>query len=322
MLSFVIQRVVLALCVLWVVSVLIFIGCEILPGDVAQVFLGQYATDESIQALRLQLGLDQPAWIRYFSWLSGAIFGDWGVSMTSHMPVAKLLDERLQNTLMLAGATTLVSVPLALFLGIFTAYFSGKAFDRIVSTSVLCLASVPEFLVATLAVLLFAVKLRWVPSTAYVTPGDSFSQVARSLILPVGTLTIVLTAQIARMTRATINNVMRSPFIEMAQLKGVSRFRLVSVHALSNAVGPLANVVALNLAYLVSGIIVVETVFSFPGLATLMIDAVNARDLPVIQACAMIFCFVYVVLIFAADILAIIFDPRSKRSDLAKVSSK
>jgi peptide/nickel transport system permease protein len=305
------RRLGIGVMILLAVSALIFIGCEILPGDVAQVLLGQYATPESVRALRATLGLERPPIERYFSWLGGIVFhGDWGMSITTKVPVSQLLGERLRNTAILGGVTTIIAVPLALGLGLLMALGSGGRFDRVASVVILALSATPEFLIATVAVLGFAVKLQWLPAVAYLTPGSGIGQTVRALLLPVSTLVIVVTAQIARMTRATITNLLELPFIEMATLKGVPRPRIVFIHALVNVVGPLANVVALNIAYLVSGVVVVETVFAYPGLARLMVDAVQARDLPLVQACAMVFCFTYVILILLADFLAILFNPR------------
>jgi peptide/nickel transport system permease protein len=314
LLRFGIRRLALAAMILVTVSLLVFIGCEILPGDVAQVSLGQFATPESVAALREQFGLDRPAPLRYLEWSFGILHGDWGTSVSTKVPVSQLLGQRLANTAILAGATTVIAIPLALALGLTMALRNGSRFDRITSVVVLSLSTTPEFLIGTLAVMLFAVRLRWLPAVAQISFGGGFATLARAFVLPVGTLSIVVAAQIARMTRATIINLLDLPFIEMAALKGVSRRRIVLVHALINAVGPIANVVALNIAYLVSGIVVVETIFAFPGVARLMVDAVQARDLPVVQACAMVFCFAYVVLILAADLLAVLFNPRLRRS--------
>jgi len=311
MIAFVIKRLLQTAALLLVVSVLVFLGCEILPGDVAQVSLGQYATPDNVQALRIELGLDRPAYERYFDWLFGILQGDWGRSITTKTPVARMLSERLSNTALLAAVTTVVAVPLALILGLLMAVGAGRAWDRVASVVTLGLSATPEFLIATLGVLLFAVQLRWLPAVAYLSPGSDLAQTARALFLPAATLSIVVMAQIARMTRAIIGNLLTQPFIEMATLKGVPPRRVVGVHALINAVGPLANVVALNIAYLVSGVLVVETIFAYPGLARLMVDSVQARDLPVVQACAIIFCATYVLLIFLADVLAHIYDPRS-----------
>jgi peptide/nickel transport system permease protein len=313
LLRFAVRRLAGAALIVLSVSLLVFIGCEILPGDVAQVALGQFATPESIRALHEQFGLDRPAPVRYLEWLLGILHGDWGMSIGTKVPVSQLLGERLANTAMLAASTTLIAVPLALGIGLFMALRVGSRFDRVASVVVLALSATPEFLIGTLAVMMFSVHLKWLPAVAHVTFGGGLLALARSLFLPVLTLSIVIAAQIARMTRATIVNLLDLPFIEMATLKGVPRRRIVLVHALINAVGPIANVVALNVAYLVSGIVVVETIFAFPGVARLMVDAVQARDLPVVQACAMVFCFAYVVVILAADLLAVLFNPRLRR---------
>ena len=321
MLTFILRRLGLAVAMLLVISLLVFIGCEILPGDVAQVSLGQYATEEAVRALRIELGLDRPAYERYFTWLGGVLQGDWGHSITTKTPVSTMLSERAWNTAVLAGATTVIAVPLALGLGLLMAVVAGRAWDRAASVSVVALSATPEFLIGTLAVLLFAVHLRWLPAVAYLSPGADLAQTARALMLPVGTLVIVVVAQIARMTRAIIGNLLTQPFIEMARLKGVPARRVVGVHALINAVGPLANVVALNIAYLVSGVVVVETIFAYPGLARLMVDAVQARDLPVVQACALIFCATYVLLILLADVLAHLSDPRNRAGGVGRAAA-
>lgn len=310
MLRFLAQRLLLALLVLWLVSVLVFVGCEILPGDVAQLALGQFATPENVAALRLELGLDRSAFTRYVDWLHGMLHGDWGQSITTKTPVVAMLAERVANTALLAGVTTIIAVPLSVGLGLLMSLGTGGRLDRTGSVVVLGLSATPEFLIATLAVLLLAVKLRWFPAVAYLTPGAGVWETMRALFLPVATLVIVVTAQIARMTRAVIGNLLDQPFAEMAMLKGVPRYRIVGQHALIMAVGPLANIIALNVAYLVSGVVVVETIFAYPGLARLMTDAVQARDMPVVQACAMLFSAVYVVLILLADTLANAFDPR------------
>lgn len=311
MVRFISWRLATTLVLLLVVSLFVFWACEILPGDVAQVTLGQFATPENVKALRIEMGLDQPAVQRYAHWLSGALHGDWGRSMVTKSPVSGLLSERLANSALLAGVTTLIAVPLAVMIGVVMAMSSGRALDRSASVGILALSAAPEFLLATLLVLLFAVHLGWLPAVAYLSKGAGFGQMVRALILPTASLVVVVTAQIARMTRAILGNILTQPYIEMAVLKGVSPRRVVVRHALRNAVGPIANVVALNIAYLVSGIVVVETIFAYPGLARLMIDAVQSRDLPVVQACAMIFCATYVVLILLADVLARFFDPRA-----------
>jgi len=214
----------------------------------------------------------------------------------------------------LAALTAALAVPLSLAMGLAAAMFPGGRIDRFVTVSTLFLLSVPEFFIAATLVLIFAVHLQWLPAITYATEYDSVWQLAKSLALPILTLTTSVIAHMARMTRAAILNVMTSPYVEMAILKGVPRRRIVLRHALLNAVGPVVNVVALNLAYLIGGVTIVETVFAYPGLARLMVDAVSRRDMPLVQACAMIFCSAYILLILIADLLAIFANPRLRHS--------
>lgn len=309
----VLRRLGLGVVTLWVVSILVFAGTEILPGDVAEAILGQSATPEAVAAIRAQLNLDRPAPIRYFEWLANFLRGDLGVSLAANLPISELITDRLENTLILASLTAAFSIPLALGMGLAAAMFPGGRVDRLVTISTLFLLSVPEFFIAATLVLIFAVHLHWLPAIAYVTESESLWQLVKSMALPILTLTTSVVAHMARMTRAAVINVMTSPYIEMAILKGVPRARIVLRHALLNAVGPVVNVVALNLAYLVSGVVIVETVFAYPGLAKLMVDAVSRRDMPLVQACAMIFCTAYILFILIADVLAILANPRLRQ---------
>jgi len=310
------KRTGIGIATLLVVSILIFIGTSVLPGDVAQIILGQMATPDSLAALREKLGLDQPGYIRYFLWLGDLLTGDLGYSKagagagTIGTPISEMLAPRLVNTLRLSGTVALIAVPLSVSLGLVAAMYPGTRLDRTVTFATLSLISLPEFLVATFLVLILAVHLNWLPATAYMSGDESGLQLIRALAMPTLTLVIVASSQIIRMTRAAVLNVMSSPYIEMAILKGVPRSRIILRHALFNAIGPIVNVVALNLAYLVSGIVVVETIFAYPGLAKLMVEGVQTRDLPFVQACAMIFCATYVALIFIADMASILSNPR------------
>jgi peptide/nickel transport system permease protein len=308
--SLILRRIAIGLLTLWVVSVLVFIGTEILPGDVAEVMLGQAATPETLAALRAQLGLDRPAPLRYLDWLRDMARADLGMSRAGGAPIQTLIADRLTNTLMLAAAVAIISVPLSVAIGLLAAMHPATRIDRAVSFGTLSLISLPEFFTATILVLIFAVQLRLLPSVAYLSGTEDFWGLMRALALPVLTLTIAISGQMIRLTRATVLNVIDSAYIEMAILKGIPRRRIVLRHALPNAIGPIANVIALNLAYLVSGVVIVETVFAYPGLAKLMIDGVQMRDLPLVQACAMIFCSTYVVLLLVADIAAIVSNPR------------
>ena len=310
MTQLILRRLGIGLVTLWVVSLLLFAGTELLPGDVAQAILGQSATPENLAAIRNQLGLDRPAWQRYLEWLAGMLSGDFGLSLSAQTPVWNLIGERLGNTLMLASLTAVFAVPLSLALGLSAAMFPGTLWDRTVSVGSLLVISVPEFLLATLFVLLFAVTLHWLPAQARVVEYRSFGELLWSLAMPIMTLTAAILAHMSRMTRAAVLNVMSAPYIEMAILKGVPRKRLVLRHALPNAVGPIVNVIALNLAYLVSGIVVVETIFNYPGLARLTVDAVAKRDIPLLQGCVTLFCVGYVLLILIADIVSVVTNPK------------
>jgi peptide/nickel transport system permease protein len=307
------QRIGIGLATLWVVSVIVFLATSILPGDVAQIILGQAATPETLAALRAELGMDQPGYVRYFSWLGNMATGDLGISKAGGATIQSLIDSRIGNTMMMAGLVAAISIPISVTLGLWAAMNPGTWLDRIVTFGTLSTISVPEFFIATVLVLIFAVELHWLPSTIYLTGDETFLELFRALAMALFTLVIVVSAQMIRMTRAGILNVMNSPYIEMAILKGVPKRRIILRHALFNAIGPIVNVIALNLAYLVSGVVIVETIFSYPGLAKLMIDGVQTRDLPLVQACAMIFCATYVVLILIADVASILSNPRLRQ---------
>jgi peptide/nickel transport system permease protein len=304
------QRIALALLSLLAVSVIVFSITAVLPGDAAQEQLGQDATPEALAALRAQMGLDVPAPLRYAHWLGGLVRGDLGTSSSTQMPVAELVGSRLPNSLLLAAVTALFSVPIALALGIASAVWRGSWFDRVASTTAVGVVSVPEFLVATLAVLVFAVKLRWLPALSFVNDIESIGQMLRAFAMPVLVLCCVIVAQMMRMTRAAVTDQLEAPYIEMVRLKGASPMRMVLAHALPNAVGPIANAVALSLSYLLGGVIIVETIFNYPGIAKLMVDGVSQRDMPLVQACAMIFCCAYLILVTTADICSIVANPR------------
>lgn len=309
-LSLLTKRLLLALLSLLAVSVIVFSITAVLPGDAAQEQLGQEATPESLAALRAQMGLDASAPARYFKWLGGAVRGDMGQSVTTQMPVAELVSSRLPNSLLLAAVTALFSVPIALVFGISSAVWRGSWFDRIASSLSVAVVSVPEFLVATLAVLVFAVQLRWLPALSYASDIESIGQMLRAFAMPVLSLCCVIVAQMMRMTRAAVIDQLDAPYIEMVRLKGASPMRMVLAHALPNAVGPIANAVALSLSYLLGGVIVIETIFNYPGIAKLMVDGVTQRDMPLVQTCAMIFCAGYLLLVTLADVCGILANPR------------
>ncbi len=235
---------------------------------------------------------------------------DLGISYANNRPIAELIAGRLGNSLQLAAATALFSVPIALALGITSAMLRGSLYDRSVTMATITVISVPEFMIATSGVLIFAVWLKWLPALSFARDVHSFGEMLRIYAMPVFTLSFVISAQMIRMSRAAVVETLNTPYVEMAQLKGASRTRVVLRHALPNALGPIVNAVALSLSYLLGGVIIVETIFNYPGIAKLMLDAVSTRDLPLIQTCAMIFCLGYLILITVADLIAIMSNPR------------
>jgi peptide/nickel transport system permease protein len=303
-------RIVAGLGSLLAVSAVVFAITGVLPGDAAQEKLGQEATPETLAALRKEMGLDRSAAVRYFDWLGGIVTGDPGKSVVTGMPVAEAVKSRLPNSLLLAAVTTVFAVPVALGLGILSALWRGSTFDRMTSMTAVAVVCVPEFLVATLAVLVFAVQLKWLPALSYETSLASPGEMLRSFALPVLSLGSVIVAQMLRMTRAAVIDQLAAPYIEMVRLKGASAARTVLFHALPNAIGPIANAVALSLSYLLGGVIIIEVIFNYPGIARLMVDAVTQRDMPLVQACTMIFCAGYLILVLVADVCGIVANPR------------
>ena len=304
------HRLSLGLVTLLVVSLIIFLGVSLLPGDAAQAMLGQAATPETVAALRARMGLDQPGYIRYFSWLADILRGDFGISISNNREIADLLGGRFANTLFLALMAAIISVPIALTLGILAALYRNSVYDRVVNIVTLSSISTPEFFVAYILILIFAVNFGWFPSLANVSLDTPFFDRVYACILPAATLTLVVVAHMMRMTRAAIINLLASPYIEMAALKGIPKGRIITRHALPNAWAPIINVIVINLAYLIVGVVVVEVVFVYPGLGQLLVDSVQRRDLPVVQACSLVFAATYVLLNLTADILSILTNPR------------
>ncbi|BCG91534.1 ABC transporter permease [Mesorhizobium sp. 131-2-1] len=304
------QRVALGILLLLAVSVLIFAGTQILPGDVAQAILGQSATPESLANLREQLGLNQPAYIRYFHWLGGALTGDLGTAMTSGQDIATSIKGRLWNTLFLAFWAAVVAVPLAIILGLIAVRYRNGWVDKLISGLALASTSFPEFFIGYVLVFFFAVKYQWFPAISTVYDGMPFGERMQAIALPAAALTLVVLAHMMRMTRAAILNVMQSAYVETAELKGLSAFNVIRKHAFPNAIAPIINVVMLNLAYLIVGVVVVEVIFVYPGMGQYLVDHVTKRDVPVVQAVGLIFAAVYITLNIIADIGAIVANPR------------
>ena len=321
-LTIILQRLALGALTLLVVSVVIFVAVNLLPGDFAQNILGQAATPEAVASIRRDLGLDQPPVTRYFQWLGGALRGDFGSSFaqanfatfsgtnSGATTVAEQIAPRFANTMYLASVTAMIAVPLSIFLGILAALYRNSIFDRAANIGTLSSISSPEFFLAYILILFLAVLNPILPSLSNIYEGMPGVERLEKTLLPALTLTLVVTAHMMRMTRAAIINLLASPYIEMARLKGLSPLRVIVKHALPNALAPIINVIALNLAYLITGVVVVEVVFVYPGIGQLFVDSVKIRDIPVVQACCLIFATAYILLNLMADVMSILSNPR------------
>lgn len=309
-LKLLVQRIALGLLLLLAVSVVIFLGIEALPGDTAQAILGQSATELALANMREALGLNQPALTRYFNWLWGLLNGDLGTSLTNQRPIGPAIARRLGNTIFLASAAAAIAVPLALILGLIAARYAGRLPDKIISAATLTTVSLPEFVAGYFVIYLLTQLFPVFQPVAMVLPGMSLWAKLQAVALPVIVLVLVVLAHMMRMTRAAILNVMESAYIETAELKGLTPMRIIWRHAFPNAIAPIVQVIVLNLAYLVVGVVVVEVVFSYNALGQYLIDHVTKRDLPVVQAVGMIFATAYISLNILADLVAILANPR------------
>jgi peptide/nickel transport system permease protein len=309
-LRLVVARLGLAIVTLLAVSLVIFWTVELLPGDPATRILGQDATPERIAVLREQLNLDEPAVDRYVSWLSGMARGDWGDSIVAERPVTDYVLPRLENTLILAAYALALYIPLSLILGIVTAVYRDRRFTVWLSAFVLVGTAVPEFVVGILLLLVFAVTLPWFPPLADIDQAQSIPDMLHMLFLPALTLTLAMTAYAVRMMQSSLVSVLESDYVRMATLKGLSRRRVILRHALPNALGPALRVTVLNVAWLIGGVVLVEVIFTFPGIGQLLIDSIRNLDTPVIEAIALIFAAVYVLANLGADLVAAALNPR------------
>jgi peptide/nickel transport system permease protein len=304
------QRVALGLMLLFAASILIFGGTMMLPGDVAQQILGQSATPESLANLRAELGLNDPPVARYFQWLGGFLTGDLGTALTNGRDIAESLGTRLGNTLFLAFWAAVISVPLAIFLGLLAVRYKDRWPDKLISAVTLTTISIPEFMIGYVLIYWVSIKAGWFSSVAIINDSMSLAAKLNAIAIPVMVLTLVVLAHMMRMTRAAILNVMQSAYIETAELKGMGMLKIIAKHAFPNAIAPIVNVVMINLAYLVVGVVVVEVVFAYPGMGQYLVDHVSKRDVPVVQACGLIFAAVYIGLNLIADIVSILANPR------------
>lgn len=305
------RRLIFSAFILLAVSLIVFGATLLLPGDPARAILGQQATPERIAALNEQMGLDQPAWARYFTWLGGLFVGDFGTSTASGGPVSELLGERVGASFVLMLVAAIISVPLGIALGVYSALHRGGKRDQAMTGVSLVLAAMPEFVIGIGLIAVFATSVfQILPAVTLAPPGDPVWTRPLQLILPTATLVLVVTPYIVRMMRATMIEVLDSGYVEMARLKGVPEKRVILRHALPHALGPVAQVVAIQLAWLAGGVVVVEFLFRYPGLGQALIDAVTYRDVQVVQAISMIVAAVYVVVNLAADVVGILTNPK------------
>ena len=304
------KRIGLGLFTLLAISLLITVGVEMLSGDVCTAILGQMASVETVAACHTKLDLDRPIMVRYFDWLFSFLQGDMGNSLANERTVLELISARIGNTMYLAALSALVAIPLGISLGVIAALYRNTGFDRGISVTTLSTISVPDFFVAYILMAVFAVNFQIFPAISNVSSGMGFWERFYVSALPVLTLTLISIAHLMRMTRASIVNLLASPYIEMAKLKGIKPARIIVKHALPNAWAPIIQVVILNFAFMVVGVVIIEVVFVYPGLGALMVDSVQLRNMPVVQATAMIFAAAYVLLNLLADVLSIIANPR------------
>lgn len=311
LLRLVLRRLLVSVLVLWVVTLLVFLATQLLPGDPARAILGQQATPQRVGALRDQMGLNLPLWQQYLHWLGGVFTGDLGTSTATQGPISALLGERVAASGVLMLAAAVISTPLAIAVGIYSAIRRNRVGDQIVSTFSLVLAALPEFVIGVVLVVLLATSVfKILPSVTLSRPGEPVWHEPIQLVLPVVTLVLVVTPYIVRMTRTTMSEVLESGFVEMARLKGIPERKVIVRHALPHAVGPIAQVVALQLAWLAGGVVVVEFLFRYPGIGQALIDSVRNRDVQVVQAITLLVAGFYVVVNLVADLIGLLADPR------------
>jgi len=319
LLLFVVGRILAGIPIIIALTVLVFMATQALPGDAAVSYLANTATPERLAAIREQLNLDDPIWVQYFSWASDALRLDFGMTLTGETSVSAILGERIQNTLILMASSGIVAIPLSILIGVYAAVRRGKIFDNVSSLVTLILAALPEFVVAIFVVFLLATNVFQIfPAISFVEPETLAWADPMSLVLPSLTLILAVTPYVSRIMRGSMIEVMESEYIQMARLKGLSERTVILRHALPNAIAPTIQVIALQLAWLAGGVVVVEAVYAYPGIGTVMIDSVKARDLPIVQAITLMIAALYVVLNILADIGTILSTPRLRTKHARK----
>lgn len=313
-LRLIVQRLALTVLTLLVVSALVFLFTSVLPGDIAERVLGRESSPEQRQIFRDNLNLDEPVWKRYGVWIGDVARGDFGRSLVNNETVTATIGTSAKNTLFLSVFAFLLYLPVTLILATIAALWRGKIADSVISVFTLVGLSLPEFVLGTLLIFGFAVQLSWAPALSIVNPGDDLFTRLHATVLPAITLMVAMAVYAIRMLRDNLIDVLDSEYVRMATLKGVPRWRVVARHALPNAVGPALNVTALNLTYLIGGIVVVESVFSYPGLGKMLVDSIFVRDVPVVEATALLASAVYIIANLVADVIAMLLNPRLRTS--------
>jgi len=310
MFRLIVHRLALGLLTLVLVSGIVFVAVEALPGDACTAYLGRMAQGKRLENCRRDFGLERPALTRYAEWTAAAVQGDLGISLKRKKPISGIIGTRLRNTLVLGLAAMIIGVPIAVLLGIIAGLWRDRPVDLWVSTTAIFAMTIPEFVSATLLILVFSVWLGWLPGIVTTPPNAPIFEFLSDIILPIVTLALVMTAHILRMVRTSVIDVMASDYVQMARLKGVPYWRMVFRHVLPNALLPTINLVALTIAWLLGGVVVIEVVFNYPGLGRLTIDAISDRDLAMVQAIALILAAIYVGLNLFADLLTLVANPR------------
>ena len=310
MATFLLRRVFFLILTLFAISIVIFAVTEILPGDVASVILGQQATEENLAIWREKLGLDRPATERYLEWMFNILQGDWGESLRLNLPVWPVLVERLRNSVALGGLALLVGVPTGVLLGIIAGLLRDRLPDQLIAIFTLLAVSLPEFVTGVILIIVFASWLRWLPPSSLIEADANLLESFQYLILPAMTMVLVMLAHMARMTRSSMIEVMDSDYVRTAILKGLPRRVVIFAHALRNALLPTISIIALNVGWLMGGLIVVESVFAYPGVGQLLLLAIRNQDVPLLQAVTLVIAAIYTISNLIADLLYRYLNPR------------
>ncbi len=310
MIRFFIRRIGFMFITIIAASILIFIATQVMPGDVARMILGRFATDEALNALREQLGLNRPLVVQYLSWLLNFIRGDWGISLSTDSPVMTLVFNRLHNSIMLAAVAFTLYVPLGILLGLWAALRRNTKIDQVISIGSLSFIGLPEFVTGVILISIFAIQLKWLPASSAIMPDTGFFEALPRLILPGISTALVSLAYVTRMTRSSTIDVLQTDYVRTAYLKGLRPHQVLFQHVLRNALLPTITIVAIGVGWLIGGLIVTESLFSYPGIGRLLLFAIQRQDLPLIQATTLLLVLIFSVSNLVADLLYAYLNPR------------